>query len=91
MAHLGYPSYLLPFLGILKMLGAAAVLVPGCPLLKEWAYAGFFFLIAGAIYSHLACGDRAAEVFPAVLLLALIPVSWSLRPAHRKMAGTALK
>jgi len=52
--HLGYPIYLLSLLGVWKMLGAAVVLIPKFPLLKEWAYAGFFFLMAGAIFSHIA-------------------------------------
>src|SRR5262245_21246723 len=55
--HLGYPTYLLPFLGTAKILGVVAVLVPGFDRLKEWAYAGLVFDIAGALYSHLAVGD----------------------------------
>ena len=82
--HLGYPLYLLTLLGIWKMLGVAAVLMPKLPLLKEWAYAGFFFVSTGAIYSHLACGDGARELFGPVLLLLLAAVSWYYRPANRK-------
>lgn len=55
--HLGYPAYLLPFLGIAKTLGAVAILVPGFPRLKEWAYAGLFYDITGATYSSIAVGD----------------------------------
>lgn len=83
--HLGYPVYLLTLLGVLKILGAAAVLVPKFPLLKEWAYAGFFFVMAGAIFSHIAVGDPLSSLLPAILLLFLTVVSYVLRPAGRKI------
>jgi len=54
MDHLGYPKYLLPFLGVAKLLGVIALLVPGFPRLKEWAYAGFFFDLTGVVYSGIA-------------------------------------
>ena len=82
--HLGYPVYLLTLLGIWKILGVIAVLIPKFPLLKEWAYAGFFFVMTGAIFSHIALGDLMKEIFPALLLLILIVVSWYFRPADRK-------
>ncbi|MES2381884.1 MAG: DoxX family protein [Bacteroidota bacterium] len=85
MAHLGYPLYFLTILGIWKLLGTVAVLVPKLPLLKEWAYAGFFFAMSGAIFSHLACGDEAKELFGPVLLFVLTVVSWYFRPADRKI------
>ncbi|NCT74309.1 MAG: DoxX family protein [Chitinophagaceae bacterium] len=84
MTHLGYPLYFLTILGIWKILGVIAVLIPEFPLLKEWAYAGFFFAMSGAIISHLAMGDAAREYFGPVLLLALTIVSWYFRPARRK-------
>jgi uncharacterized membrane protein YphA (DoxX/SURF4 family) len=83
--HLGYPIYLLTLLGVWKLLGVAAVLMPRSPLLKEWAYAGFFFAMTGAIFSHLAVGDPAKEILPALLLLTLTAVSWYFRPANRKL------
>src|ERR1041385_3977214 len=52
LTHLGYPIYLLTILGVWKILGSIAVLLPGLPRLKEWAYAGFFFAMSGAVYSH---------------------------------------
>lgn len=52
--HLGYPDYLLPFLGIAKLLGVAAILIPGFPRIKEWAYAGLVFDLTGAMYSNIA-------------------------------------
>ena len=85
--HLGYPVYLLTILGVWKLLGVVAVLIPKYPLLKEWAYAGFFFAMSGAIYSHVALGDPVTELLPAVLLLALTLVSWYFRPADRKTSS----
>ena len=83
--HLGYPVYLLTILGIWKILGVVAVLIPKFPLLKEWAYAGFFFVMSGAIFSHIASGDSVNEIFPSLLLLILTVVSWYFRPADRKI------
>jgi len=83
--HLGYPAYLLTLLGIWKILGVVAVLIPKFPLLKEWAYAGFFFVMTGALFSHIALGDSVKEIFPALLLLILTLVSWYFRPADRKI------
>lgn len=84
MTHLGYPAYFLSLLGVWKILGVVAVLMPKFPLLKEWAYAGFFFAMSGAVYSHLASGDSAKELFGPVLLIVLTIASWYLRPADRK-------
>lgn len=85
MDHLGYPHYFLSLLGIWKILGVAAVLMPKFPLLKEWAYAGFFFAMSGAVFSHLTAGDAAMDFFGPVLLLVLTFVSWYFRPADRKI------
>lgn len=59
--HLGYPTFLIPFLGVAKLLGVVAILIPGFPRLKEWAYAGFVFDLAGATYSSIAVGDPAKD------------------------------
>jgi hypothetical protein len=68
--HLGYPTYLLPFIGVAKALGVIAVLAPGFRRLKEWAYAGLIFDLFGALYSHLAVGDSpSAWGFPIVGLI----------------------
>jgi uncharacterized membrane protein YphA (DoxX/SURF4 family) len=83
--HLGYPAYLLTILGVWKILGVAALLIPKFSLLKEWAYAGFFFAMSGAIFSHIAVGDPVNEIFPSLLLLILAVVSWHFRPADRKI------
>jgi uncharacterized membrane protein YphA (DoxX/SURF4 family) len=82
--HLGYPVYFLTILGVWKILGVAAVLIPKFPRLKEWAYAGFFFAMSGAVFSHIALGDSVNEIFPSLLLLILTVVSWYFRPADRK-------
>lgn len=84
-AHLGYPVYLLTILGIWKILGVITVLVPKFPLVKEWAYAGFFFVMSGAIFSHIASGDSISAILPSLLLLVLTAVSWYFRPANRKI------
>ena len=85
MAHLGYPVYFLSIIGVWKILGAVAVLAPRVPLLKEWAYAGFFFVMTGAIVSHVVLGDDAKELFGPGLLIVLTVVSWYFRPADRKI------
>ncbi len=82
---LGYPVYLLSLLAIWKILGVAAVLIPKFPLLKEWAYAGFFFTTSGAIFSHIAMAEPLTKTFPALLLLILTLVSWYFRPKDRKI------
>lgn len=82
---LGYPVYFLIIIGIWKLLGVVAILVPKYPLAKEWAYAGFFFLMTGAIFTHIAVGDEAVEYFGASLLLVLTILSWYFRPNDRKL------
>ena len=74
--HLGYPPYLLVFLGTAKILGVVAVLVPGLPRLKEWAFAGLTFDVTGALYSHLSIGDPPGAWTPAVIALALVGGSY---------------
>ncbi len=82
---LGYPIYFLTILGVWKILGSIAVLVPKFPLLKEWAYAGFFFIMSGAIFSHIAVGSSVTEFIPSILLLVLTVISWYFRPLSRKI------
>lgn len=83
--NLGYPLYLMTLLGVWKTLGVIAVLIPKFPLLKEWAYAGFFFAMSGALFSHLISGDDAIALFGPALLLVLTVLSWYYRPADRKI------
>jgi hypothetical protein len=82
---LGYPIYFLTILGVWKILGVAILLIPRFPLLKEWAYAGFFFAMSGAIFSHLASGSEMMELFGPSLLIVLTVMSWYFRPADRKL------
>ena len=85
--QLGYPIYFLTVLGVWKILGVIAILAPKYPLVKEWAYAGFFFTMSGAAFSHIAKGDPLSASFPALLLLVLTVVSWYFRPMSRKIAA----
>ena len=87
MLHLGYPIYFLTILGVWKLLGVVAILIPKFPLLKEWTYAGFFFAMSGALLSHIALKDSLAEILPSILLLFLIVLSWYFRPADRRVAS----
>lgn len=83
--QLGYPVYILTILGLWKILGVIAILVPRFPLVKEWAYAGMFFLLTGAIFSHVASGHPWQELIAATTLLLLTLLSWYFRPASRKL------
>jgi hypothetical protein len=74
--HLEYPRYLLPFLGTAKALGVVAILLPGVPRLKEWAFAGLIFDLVGALYSHLSVGDGPSVWLPAVIGLLLVGGSY---------------
>ena len=85
--HLGYPIYFITLLGVLKILGVVAVLIPKFPLLKEWAYAGFFFTMSGAVFSHIVMHNSMNEIFPPLLLLILTVVSWYFRPLDRKVTS----
>src|ERR1051325_5706293 len=71
-SHLGYPGYLLPFLGTAKVLGVAVVVAPGLRRLKEWAFAGLTFAVVGALYSHLSAGDPPHVGLPAMIAIALV-------------------
>jgi uncharacterized membrane protein YphA (DoxX/SURF4 family) len=83
--RLGYPSYFLVILGIWKLLGAIAVIVPRFPRLKEWAYAGVVFDLTGALVSNLAAGvsDIGTPAY-LVLMMVVTATSWALRPPSRR-------
>ncbi len=85
MAALGYPAYFAAILGVWKLLGAVALLVPRFPRLKEWAYAGMLFDLTGAAFSHAASGDPASKVVIPLVLLGLVMASWALRPESRRL------
>lgn len=83
---LGYPLYILYIIGVWKILGVIAVLIPGFKLLKEWAYAGFFFVMTGALVSHLASADyRLNGLIGPFMQIIFIITSWYFRPARRKI------
>ena len=86
MGHLGYPIYFMSIIGIWKILGVLAILIPGFKLVKEWAYAGLFFTMTGALVSHLACGDYGIkEIIGPVMQTIFIILSWYLRPENRRI------
>jgi uncharacterized membrane protein len=83
---LGYPLYFLYIIGVWKILGVAAILLPGFKLVKEWAYAGFFFLMTGALVSHLASGDITIRGITGPFMQTIfIILSWYFRPADRRI------
>ena len=86
---LGYPEYLMTILGVAKLLGVIALLIPGAPLLKEWAYAGFTFDLLGAAASHAFVGDAAMEIMLPLIILGISAVSYWLRPSSRRLRPVA--
>lgn len=86
--RLGYPLYMLSIIGVWKILGVTAILLPRFPLIKEWAYAGFFFVMTGAAISHMVMKEPFIEVVPSLTLLIAIVISWYFRPIDRKMRVT---
>ncbi len=82
---LGYPTYFISLIGIWKMLGVIAILIPGFKLLKEWAYAGIFFTMTGAVISHIASNDIHPQIVAPAVLAVFAVLSWYLRPASRKI------
>ncbi len=85
--HLGYPEYVLPILGIWKVLAIIVILIPNYQLAKEWAYAGLFFLLSGGVISHFASGDGVLDALPVFVFMCLTIASWYLRPADRKLVS----
>lgn len=85
-SNLGYPLYLLSIIGTWKILGVIIILLPNFQLLKEWAYAGFFFVMSGAAISHVAAGHAFSEALPSLILLTVTILSWYFRPDDRKIA-----
>jgi len=83
--HLGYPTYFMTIHTIWYILAGVALLVPRFPRLKEWAYAGLFFIYTGAFMSHLAVGDPAVMLIGPIVFTGLVLVSWALRPPGRRL------
>jgi hypothetical protein len=89
--RLGYPSYIIPALGLGKVLAILAILWPGLPRLKEWAYAGFFFNMLGALVSHIAHDDPAWTIVVTITIAAITLASWALRPESRRLRASDLR
>ncbi|WP_066833325.1 DoxX family protein [Rufibacter ruber] len=83
---LGYPLYLLPFLGVAKLLGIFAILVPGFNRVKEWAYAGLIFDLVGAMYSLMSIGEPVSVYLPLFLPILLVALSYYF---HHKLLKAA--
>lgn len=84
--HLGYPTYLMSILGVWKILGVIAIIIPKFKLVKEWAYTGFFFAMSGAVISHIAVGDAFLQFLAPLVFVILTIVSWYFRPTDRKIS-----
>ena len=84
--HLGYPPHFGTMLGVWKLLGAVALLLPRYPLLKEWAYAGMFFDFSAAVVAHASAGDGVVWYIGPVLSIGALIASWYLRPPSRRLA-----
>jgi uncharacterized membrane protein YphA (DoxX/SURF4 family) len=91
MIFLGYPLYFMMILGVWKVLGTIALLVPRFPRLKEWAYAGIFFTMTGAALSHAVSGDATWHVIYTGSLAVLTVASWALRPQSRKLLDASIQ
>ncbi|WP_276351843.1 DoxX family protein [Cohnella caldifontis] len=87
--HLGYPDYFVFFSGIVKVIGLAAILIPGFPRLKEWAYAGMAFDLVGVVYSGLASGEPVASNLPMLVYFLLLAGSYVLYHKLNAAAGAA--
>lgn len=88
MNDLGYPTYIIPFLGIAKVLGVIAILIPGSFRIKEWAYAGLFFDLLGATYSGLAKGGFQPPMLIMILPIAFLFISYNLWHTQMEMRST---
>jgi uncharacterized membrane protein YphA (DoxX/SURF4 family) len=89
MQDLGYPEYFVMLLGVWYTLGGVALLAPGFPRLKEWAYAGATFVYTGAITSHLAVDDAVRMLVAPSIFLGLTLASWALRPPSRRLPSAS--
>lgn len=83
--HLGYPAYFIPFIGVAKILGGIAILIPGFPRIKEWAYAGLAFDLIGALYSTIAIGEPAKNWCVMFIFFAVLFGSYIFY--HKKLKG----
>jgi hypothetical protein len=89
LTHLGYPQYFMNIVGGWQLAGAAAMIAPGFPLVKEWAYAGAFFNYFAAFVSHVSVGDGPDKWVPPLVFALLTVCSWALRPSDRRLPRPA--
>jgi DoxX-like family len=82
---LGYPLHFIVLLGVWKVLGALTLLAPGLRLVKEWAYAGIFIDLSGAVVASAANGGAAFHVIAPIVLIGILAASWALRPESRRL------
>lgn len=87
-SRLGYPIYVIPFLGIAKLLATVVILISGFPRVKEWAYAGITFDLIGATYSQIALGDSHGMWL--FMIIWFIPLIGSYIYYHKKMKTEVL-
>jgi uncharacterized membrane protein len=87
---LGYPEYIIPFIGIAKTLGAIAILIPGFPTLKEWAYAGFFFDLVGATYSVIMAQGFDPAMLGMLVFFALFALSYFFYKKRQSLQGATV-
>jgi len=92
---LGYPKYIIAFLGVAKTLGVIAILVPGFPRLTEWAYAGLFFDLVGATYSNIAVDGLQPGMAFMIVVFGFFALSYiyhqkrlAIRVTHVKFAAS---
>ena len=85
--HFGYPAYFNQYLGVAKVLGSIALLVPGFPRLKEWAYAGFAFDMISAVYSEISVHDQVSQWAPIFVFIAFLTVSYIYHHKRLKAKG----
>src|SRR5450432_506327 len=90
MQALGYPLHFIVLLGVWKVLGALALLAPGLRLVKEWAYAGIFIDLSGAVVTAVANGSASFHAIAPLVLIAFLAASWALRPQSRRLAGAQI-
>jgi len=88
---LGFPVHFVVLLGVWKVLGAIAILVPGFPLIKEWAYAGIMFDLTGAASASIATGGEWWHVAAPLSIALVVAASWALRPESRRLAGATIR
>lgn len=87
--HLGYPEYFVAWIGVAKVLGAIALLIPGWPRVKEWAYFGFFIDFVSATYSMIRVGDPFSAWAPMLAFTAWVMVTYYFHQRRLKIMNAA--